>query len=140
MDTANTSLAQSAVRGWTPTRRQQFIGALAAGRDVSKACAAVGLSRQAAYVLRRRDPAFARDWQEALQTAHDAQMEAFLAGLPERLLRTLSDLSEACKLEDRRQGEFHPWRARQFLPSTPSTPSTPCQSDFADTPIAGWRA
>ena len=71
---------------------------LAAGRDVRRACAAIGLSRQAAYVLRRREPAFALAWDEALRAARAADEAAFYAMLPERLLRTVSELSGECKL------------------------------------------
>ena len=100
MSTATKPSAKPAARhdGWTPARRRQFIAALAAGFDVRRACAAAGLSRQSAYKLRQHDPAFAQDWQNALQTAHEAGVEAFLAALPERLLRTLSELSTACQL------------------------------------------
>ena len=78
--------------------RQRFIELLAAGLDVRRACAGVGLSRQAAYTLRRRDPAFAQAWDGALRSARAADEEAFLAMLPERLLRTLSELSGECNL------------------------------------------
>jgi len=84
--------------GWTPARRRQFLGALAAGRDISRACVEVGLSRQAAYKLRRRDPAFAEDWNAALGTAHEKAVEKFLAMLPENLRRTLSGSPTACEL------------------------------------------
>jgi hypothetical protein len=84
--------------GWTQERRQRFLGVLAAGIDVRRACAHVGLSRRAAYNLRRREPAFARAWDEALRSARRADEEAFLAMLPERLRRTLSGLSGECEL------------------------------------------
>jgi hypothetical protein len=84
--------------GWTPARRKRFLDLLAAGFDVRRACAGVGLSRQAAYTLRRRDPAFAQAWDGALRSARAAEDEAFLAMLPERLLRTVSELSGECKL------------------------------------------
>ena len=86
--------------GWTAERRRRFLELLAAGFDVRRACAGVALSRQAAYTLRRRDPAFAQAWDGALRSARAADDEAFLAMLPERLLRTLSDLSGKCKLRD----------------------------------------
>jgi hypothetical protein len=86
--------------GWTPERRRRFLELLAAGLDVRRACAGVGLSRQAAYTLRRRDPAFAVAWDGALRSARAADDEAFLAMLPERLLRTMSELSGECKLRD----------------------------------------
>jgi len=84
--------------GWTPARRRQFIEGLAAGRDVRRACAGVGLSREAAYKLRRRDPVFAQEWQTALRTARENAAEAFLASLPENLRRTMSELSARCEL------------------------------------------
>jgi hypothetical protein len=87
--------------GWTPERRQRFLELLAAGLDVRRACAGVGLSRQAAYTLRRRDPAFAQAWDGALRSVRVAEDEAFLAMLPERLRRTMSELSGECKLGDR---------------------------------------
>jgi len=84
--------------GWTPERRRRFLELLAAGLDVRRACAAVGLSRQAAYTLRRRDPGFAQAWDGALRAARAADEAAFYAMLPERLLRTLSELSGECHL------------------------------------------
>lgn len=62
MQPANNPLATRTIRhdGWTPARRRQFLEALAAGLDVRRACGAVGLSRESAYALRRRDPTFAR--------------------------------------------------------------------------------
>ena len=84
--------------GWTPERRQLFLELLGAGLDVRRACAGVGLSRQAAYELRRRDPAFAQAWDGALRSARAAEEAAFYAMLPERLRRTMSELSGECKL------------------------------------------
>ena len=88
--------------GWIPERRRRFIELLSAGLDVGRACGAVGMSRQAAYELRRRDVVFAQGWDDALRSARAAQEEAFLAMLPERLLRTMSALSGECKLRDAR--------------------------------------
>ena len=84
--------------GWTAERRQRFLELLTAGLDVRRACARVGLSRQSAYALRRREAGFARAWDEALQSARAAEDEKFLAMLPERLRRTMSELSGECKL------------------------------------------
>lgn len=84
--------------GWTPERKRRFLESLAAGWDVSRACAFAGMSREGAYKLRRRDPAFARAWAEAQRTALHAADEAFLALLPERLRRTLSELYGECEL------------------------------------------
>jgi hypothetical protein len=54
--------------GWTPERQVAFLDALAASGCVAEACAAVGLSRQAAYALRVRPEAqqFRMGWDAAL--------------------------------------------------------------------------
>ena len=52
--------------GWTPERRVTFCVNLAGSRSVTFAAASVGLSRKAAYALRKRDPDFAAIWQSAL--------------------------------------------------------------------------
>ena len=84
--------------GWTLARRERFLEHLAAGLDVKRACALVGLSREGAYRLRRRDATFAGTWDAALAEGRAAEVEAFFAGLPERLRRTVSDLSTVCEL------------------------------------------
>ena len=58
-------------RGWTPGARTRFLEHLALKGNVRAACAHVGLSAEAAYRLRRRDPLFARGWDAALVLAHD---------------------------------------------------------------------
>ena len=83
--------------GWTPARRRHFLKSLAITANVRRASMGVGLSRQAAYQLRQRDPAFARAWDSALQKARDRAVKAFYAGMPEKLLRTVSELSTMCK-------------------------------------------
>ena len=75
--------------GWTAERRQRFLEGLAAGLDVRRACAGVGLSRQAAYTLRRRDPAFAHAWDAAQRAAREASERAWLAAMPEWLRETI---------------------------------------------------
>ncbi|WP_157222497.1 hypothetical protein [Novosphingobium sp. AP12] len=47
----------------------RFLDHLAGKGDVSSACARVGMSRTSAYLLRRRDTAFAAGWQAALVLA-----------------------------------------------------------------------
>jgi hypothetical protein len=95
-----TAFAAPTRDGWTPERRRRFLELLTAGLDVRRACAKVGLSRQAAYTLRRRDAGLAGAWDDALRAARAAEDQAFLAMLPERLLRTLSGLSGDCKLRE----------------------------------------
>jgi hypothetical protein len=61
--------------GWTPERRTRFLDQLAARGNVRAACASVGMSREAAYKLRRREPLFARGWDAALELARDLTAE-----------------------------------------------------------------
>lgn len=75
---------------------------------MSGACEGVGLSRVAAYDLRRRDAAFARAWDEALRSARQAAEEAWLAMLPEPLLGTMSALSGECKVRASVAAVEHP--------------------------------
>lgn len=78
--------AARAVRsdGWTPARRLRFLAVLAECADVSVAARASGMSRQSAYVLRRRDDGFARQWDEAraeLAARQDREFQAVVAEL-----------------------------------------------------------
>lgn len=55
--------------GWTPERQFRFIAELAATRSITRACKAVGMSREGAYTLRDHPEAaagFAIAWREAL--------------------------------------------------------------------------
>jgi len=100
MDRTEQPLAKPRSRhdGWTAERRERFLECLAAGIDVRRACGRVGLSREAAYRLRRREEAFAQAWDDALRAACAAAEKAWLATLPERLRRTMSGLSGECEL------------------------------------------
>lgn len=87
MQNATTTACPGHRTGWTPTRRAGFLAILEDCGDVSAACSACGLSRQSVYKLRRRDPAFARDWDAALtrlQSRQDAEMAGFVAELRRR--------------------------------------------------------
>lgn len=55
--------------GWTGERRRAFLDTLAKVGNVRDACRQIGLSNQAAYRLRARDPGFAADWDAALKRA-----------------------------------------------------------------------
>jgi transposase-like protein len=94
--------------GWTPERRRQFLDLLTDGVDVRRACARIGLSREGLYRLRRRDAAFARAWDEARRSARIAAEEAFIALLPEKLRRTVSDVSGRCELPGARISPLDP--------------------------------
>jgi hypothetical protein len=61
--------------GWSPERKLRFLARLAANGNVRSACAAVGMSRETAYALRRRDALFARGWAAALLLAREAAAE-----------------------------------------------------------------
>lgn len=54
--------------GWTPRRQLAFLDTLARTRNVSAAAKSVGMSREGAYRLRRREGAglFAAAWDRAM--------------------------------------------------------------------------
>ena len=87
--------------GWTAQRRDDFLDALSVGSDVSRACARVGLSRQAAYRLRRRDAGFAAAWDEALRAACAEGERSFIALLVERCPWARSVFPDACEAQGR---------------------------------------
>lgn len=62
---------------WTEEAEALFLDALAASCNVSWAAQQCGFSTEAIYARRRRDPAFATNWQNALVQGH-ARIEAGL--------------------------------------------------------------
>ena len=114
---AGKPLATRPVRrdGWTTERRRRFLACLAGGTDVRAACTDVSLSREGAYKLRRRDPAFAGEWDAATRTARAVAHEAFVAMLPERLLRTMSELSGGCELPQAVDERTDAWQKRKAI-------------------------
>ncbi|CAN5196520.1 hypothetical protein BH10PSE12_BH10PSE12_36230 [soil metagenome] len=56
--------------GWTSTRQKIFLAVLGETANVRSAAAAVGLMWSGAYALRRRDPAFADAWPDALDQGY----------------------------------------------------------------------
>ncbi|WHO40476.1 hypothetical protein PMI04_007735 [Sphingobium sp. AP49] len=75
-------LQQRRVRkdGWDEADRAGFLAELAETCNVSEAARTVQKSRQTAYALRRRDAAFARDWDAAIEQGY-AEIEAMLIRL-----------------------------------------------------------
>jgi len=75
--------------GWSPALKGRFLDHLASCGNVAAACAAVRMSREAAYRLRRRDPLFARGWAAALLLAREAGADALadmaLGGIEEEI-------------------------------------------------------
>lgn len=65
--------------GWTARKKAVFLDHLAQTGNVRAACARVGMSREAAYRLRRRDADFARGWGAAMVLASDAGTELLAA-------------------------------------------------------------
>lgn len=63
--------------GWTPARRTLFMETLAATCNVSEAARVAGKNLSSAYYQRRRDPAFAREWGQALSVGY-GELEALL--------------------------------------------------------------
>lgn len=56
----------------TPKKRQEFVNHLREmGGNVSRACAAINISRQSFYELRKRDESFAAAWEEAVEYGLD---------------------------------------------------------------------
>jgi hypothetical protein len=63
--------------GWTEGKRRIFLDHLAATCNVRASVAAAGMREHSAYALRRRDAAFAEQWQAAIATGY-AAIEAML--------------------------------------------------------------
>lgn len=61
--------------GWTEVRKVRFLHEVAECGNIRAACSEVGLSAEAAYRLRRRDPLFARAWAAALVLGREASAE-----------------------------------------------------------------
>lgn len=78
--------------GWGKARRAKFLKALGETCNVSKAARAAGLeSASHIYTLRRRDPAFADLWAEALANGYD-RLETMLL---RRALEGVNDIDVA---------------------------------------------
>jgi hypothetical protein len=71
---------QSPTPSWTPDKQRKFLEALARCGSVKAAAAFVGMSREGAYRLRRRDEgrAFARAWDAAVIHARDLFADTLL--------------------------------------------------------------
>ena len=100
------SPAAEAERGWTRERQVRFLTLVAEEVDVRRACAAIGLSRQSVYRLRRRNADFAKVWAAALCKAHERKVYR-------RVVRRL-ELIEAA--ERRRAEEAEYWDGPELEP------------------------
>ncbi len=103
---------QRTAKGWTPSRREQFLDHVAATCNVRAATEAVGLSQASVYALRRRDAAFAAQWRMALLAGYDrleemlvskaiAVLEGVAVGDPDKVVCGAISVEQAIKLLDR---------------------------------------
>ncbi|MEZ0497146.1 hypothetical protein [Sphingomonas sp. IW22] len=65
-------------QGWTAARRKRFLDVLASASNVRLAAREVGVNPASAYALKRRDPAFAALWQEAIEQGYDRLEQALI--------------------------------------------------------------
>jgi hypothetical protein len=65
--------------GWTKARRAGFFAMLSATCNVRASAAAMGMTDCGAYYLRRRDPVFAAQWQEALAEGYGRLEQGLMA-------------------------------------------------------------
>lgn len=70
-------LQRSRKNGWTAAMRKTFRDTLAATCNVTEAARTVGRSLSNVYDLKRRDPVFAQEWDEALCVGYD-ELETLL--------------------------------------------------------------
>lgn len=77
--------------GWTKARRQLFLDTLAQTCNVRLSSQAAGVLPPSSYMLRRRDPAFAALWREALSRGYDRLEEALLS----HALQNINDIAIA---------------------------------------------
>jgi hypothetical protein len=63
-------IARARLKQWTPRVEDRFLATLAATCNVKAACAAVGMTAASAYAHRKRWPAFAERWDEAVWIAY----------------------------------------------------------------------
>lgn len=72
-------IARARVKQWTPRIEDRFLATLKATCNVKAACAEVGMTAASAYAHRKRWPAFAARWDEAVEIAYMRLEDALLA-------------------------------------------------------------
>ena len=103
--------------GWTKARRKRFLDVLATTCNVTTATAAAGMKGKSAYDLRKRDPAFAALWQEALAQGYETLEQAVLRGVLEGV-NAIEIEGEAALAEDGGPDAAR----RQTMTASPGTP------------------
>jgi len=84
-------LIASGVRRWPRASEAVFLDTLATTCNVTRSAAAAGFSCQSAYRHRRRMPAFAERWREALEIGYERLEQAML----DAAIRSVSDEEDA---------------------------------------------
>ena len=69
----------TAIASWTAVRRAIFLDMIGHGTNVAAATRCAGMSRQSAYALRDRDPAFAAEWDGLLQAREQRLLASYTA-------------------------------------------------------------
>ena len=69
----------TAIASWTAVRRAIFLDMIGHGTNVAAATRCAGMSRQSAYALRDRDPAFAAEWDGLLQAREQRLLASHVA-------------------------------------------------------------
>lgn len=100
--------------GWTAARRQVFLDRLAATCCVVEALAATGMASSSLYRLRKRDPAFAEAWDDAV-AAHFDDVELALVRYSKRVLEGHGADNQAALGEARARAAADPGFALELL-------------------------
>ena len=69
----------TAIASWTAVRRAIFLDMIGHGTNVAAATRCAGMSRQSAYALRDRDPAFAAEWDGLLEAREQRLLASYTA-------------------------------------------------------------
>ena len=118
----------TASASWTAVRRAIFLDMIGHGTNVAAATRSAGMSRQSAYALRDRDPAFAAEWDGLLE---------------EREQRLLASHVARCTRRDahlQRIAAPTPAPAPGAAPPAPTTPMTRWQPATTLTPATPGAA
>lgn len=122
LDQATAGRPRLAAPGWDADRQRAFLVSLAETGCVRHTCAAVGLSRQSAYALRRREPhsVFAIAWDTAIQMARQTLLD-------EATERALTGRGEPVRFRGEHVGTrtVHSDRLLMFLPAHRPEPAHP---------------
>lgn len=111
----------TAIASWTAVRRAIFLDMIGHGTNVAAATRCAGMSRQSAYALRDRDPAFAAEWDELLQ----AREQRLLASYTARCARRDAHLQRIAAPAPGAAPPASATRMTRWPAATSPTPATP---------------